>query len=331
MKEAEALKARLEREKQELRDYIEKDNKALQEKMDKEEEDRRKKEAELKDRLKEQQQASENEVIQLYKKMANENRDRKMEIDELRDKLNAEKEEMRLKLEQEKEDLRNKLMKENMDLKNKLENQNKNLSDQMDNSNNNHTSRINDLSSKLAKMNKDSDNTLSDLRSQFYNNIHSLRNSISKPLSVLFDAFRTEDYDEGGEGYLTFQGLQVNLGGGMDTKSGVFTAPFPGVYSFTIHVCTADHNKALLSLRHNGNQVASFYDQNHESNHKNSMVGQSIIVDLEIGDKIQVYLYTNTGLMDKKNNHLTHFTGMYLRPKNFMLDEEGPSLTNGSG
>ena len=38
----------------------------------------------------------------------------------------------------------------------------------------------------------------------------------------------------------------------------------------------------------NGNEVASFYDQNHESNHKNSMVGQSTLLNLKIGDKVQV-------------------------------------------
>ena len=50
-------------------------------------------------------------------------------------------------------------------------------------------------------------------------------------------------------------GLHCNLGGGMDAKSGVFTAPVAGSYLFTIHACTHDMHKALLSIRHNGNQV----------------------------------------------------------------------------
>ena len=41
----------------------------------------------------------------------------------------------------------------------------------------------------------------------------------------------------------------------MDAKSGVFTAPAAGSYLFTIHACTHDMHKALLSIRHNGNQV----------------------------------------------------------------------------
>ena len=34
-----------------------------------------------------------------------------------------------------------------------------------------------------------------------------------------------QDYDVGGEEYLTFAGTRSNLGGGMDAKSGVFTVP----------------------------------------------------------------------------------------------------------
>jgi len=137
----------------------------------------------------------------------------------------------------------------------------------------------------------------------------------------------------GGEEYLTFTGTKTNLGGGMDAKSGVFTAPMAGAYMFTIHVCTHDMKKGLLSLRCNGNEVASFYDQNHDSNHKNSMVGQSVVVELGEGDRVQVYMYTHTGIMDKRSNWLTHFVGVFLRPKDFMKDPDSASgsiaLANG--
>ena len=72
-----------------------------------------------------------------------------------------------------------------------------------------------------------------------------------------------------------------------------------------------------------------------DSNHKNSMAGQSIVAELAEGDRVQVgisisisisismvlqvYMYTHTGLMDKKSNWFTHFIGMFLRPKDFMV------------
>ena len=90
------------------------------------------------------------------------------------------------------------------------------------------------------------------------------------------------------DGYRTYlkslfaAGTHANMGGAMDAKSGVFTSPFAGAYLFIVHACTHDMNKGLMTIRRNGNQVASFYDQNHDSNHKNSMVGQSVILELEV-------------------------------------------------
>ena len=49
-----------------------------------------------------------------------------------------------------------------------------------------------------------------------------------------------------------------------------------------------NHGLNKFSFRCNGNDVASFYDQNHDSNHRSSMVGQSVLLNLKIGDVIQV-------------------------------------------
>jgi hypothetical protein len=41
---------------------------------------------------------------------------------------------------------------------------------------------------------------------------------------------------------------------------------------------------------------------------------------------LTVFLWA--GLMDKKSNWFTHFTGLFLRPKNFLVEEEG-AVSNG--
>merc|ERR1712147_236320 len=56
--------------------------------------------------------------------------------------------------------------------------------------------------------------------------------------------------------------------------------------------------KTLLSIRKNGEEIASIFDQNHKDNHKNSMAGQNIIMDVKRGDEIVVYAYTGTWLAD---------------------------------
>ena len=45
---------------------------------------------------------------------------------------------------------------------------------------------------------------------------------------------------------------------------------------FVFHIATHDNKKALLSIRVNGEEVASVFDQNHKDNHKNSMAGTTI-------------------------------------------------------
>merc|ERR1711970_1387281 len=95
-----------------------------------------------------------------------------------------------------------------------------------------------------------------------------------------------------------------------------------GTYMFQFHIATYDNKKALLSIRKNGEEIASIFDQNHKDNHKNSMAGQNIIMDVKRGDEIVVYAYTGTWLADFPMNHYTHWVGLLLKPS----EEEIESL-----
>merc|ERR1712008_108291 len=118
----------------------------------------------------------------------------------------------------------------------------------------------------------------------------------------------------------TFQGTYCNNGGGLDIDTGIFTCPTGGTYMFQFHIATHDNKKALLSIRKNGEEVASIFDQNHKDNHKNSMAGQNIIVDVKRGDEIVVYAYTGTWLADFPMNHYTHWVGLLLKPSQEEVD-----------
>jgi len=331
-KEAEALRERMEREKRELQEFIDKDNRAMADRIAAENEERQKKEAEMADRLKQAQEASENGTIQLYKKMQAENLAREAEIAELRDRLNREKAELAARMEQEQKEMQDRLEKENQELRDKLAGEKQLLQCNIDGNQNSTNKRLNELAEKLANQIKNGSNGLNELTNRMLKENALMKSLMSKPLSIYFDAFRTEDCDNGGEEYLTFSATRCNLGGGMDAKSGIFTAPLDGAYMFTVHICTHDMKKGLLSLRCNGNEMASFYDQNHDSNHKNSMSSQSVVAELVTGDRVQIYMYTNTGLMDKKSNWFTHFVGLFLRPKGFLMEDDhdaSPAITNG--
>merc|ERR1719486_1430096 len=160
----------------------------------------------------------------------------------------------------------------------------------------------------------DRGNEMDDLKKKLMRENLYLKAVAAKPLSVYFDAYRTKAYDGGGEENLTFNGTSANVGGGMDPDTGVFNAPVGGSYMFVFHIATHDNKKALLSIRLNGEEVASVFDQNHKDNHKNSMAGTTILLQLKKGDEVCVYAYTGTWLADFPMNHYTHWVGLLLKP-----------------
>ena len=109
----------------------------------------------------------------------------------------------------------------------------------------------------------------------------------------------------------TFLSLYINK---FYCRSGVFTVPLSGLYLLTLTVCSQDKRKVLVSIRRNGEELASLYDQNHVDNNANTMSSQVFITGLTKEDTISVYLYTNTGITDRKTNHFTQFSGLLLRP-----------------
>merc|ERR1712088_1022448 len=194
------------------------------------------------------------------------------------------------------------------------------LSDRIDKEIKDRQDAMSGLESRMNEMNDNRGAELEELKTRLLKENAFLKMLASKPMSVCFDAYRTKAYDGGGEENLTFQGCSVNTGGGMDPDTGIFTAPIGGLYMFVFHVATHDNKKALLSIRLNGEEVASVFDQNHKDNHKNSMAGTNILLSLKAGDEVVVYAYTGTWLADFAMNHYTHWVGLLLKPSEDEVD-----------
>lgn len=195
------------------------------------------------------------------------------------------------------------------------------LNDRLDKEIRDREDAVAQLSNRMDEQNDDRCKDMDELKTRLMKENAFLKSLATKPMSVYFDAYRTKAYDGGGEENLTFQGCAANAGGGMDAESGVFTCPIGGVYMFVFHVATHDNKKALLSIRLNGEEVASVFDQNHKDNHKNSMAGTNILLDVKKGDEVVVYAYTGTWLADFAMNHYTHWVGLLLKPNE--AEEEG--------
>merc|ERR1712088_1284534 len=194
------------------------------------------------------------------------------------------------------------------------------LSDRIDKEIKDRQDAMSGLESRMNEMNDNRGAELDELKTKLMKENAFLKMLASKPMSVCFDAYRTKAYDGGGEENLTFQGTSVNTGGGMDPDTGIFTCPIGGLYMFVFHVATHDNKKALLSIRLNGEEVASVFDQNHKDNHKNSMAGTNTMLSLKAGDEVVVYAYTGTWLADFAMNHYTHWVGLLLKPSEDEVD-----------
>ena len=89
---------------------------------------------------------------------------------------------------------------------------------------------------------KDTDLNMRDLTTKLSSETSNLKSLISKPLSVYFNAYRTEDYVDGGEDYLTFQGKREK----QDKK--VHDDVDLAVKSNS-HLCKIDRNKTFVSSK----------------------------------------------------------------------------------
>merc|ERR1711887_450475 len=115
------------------------------------------------------------------------------------------------------------------------------------------------LSDRISNQISDRISDIEDLKTRIERENAFLKAMNGKTLGISFNAYRTKAYDGGGEENLTFQGTYCNNGGGLDIDTGIFTCPCGGTYMFQFHIATHDNKKALLSIRKNGEEVASIF------------------------------------------------------------------------
>merc|ERR1712073_105995 len=135
------------------------------------------------------------------------------------------------------------------------------LSDRIDKEISDRENAIAELTAMTDSQNQERIDDISDLRTKMMQENAFLKSLSGKTLGVYFNAYRSKAYDGGGEENLTFNGTYCNNGGGLDVDTGIFTCPTGGTYLFMFHIATHDNKKALLSIRKNGEEIASIFDQ----------------------------------------------------------------------
>jgi len=114
---------------------------------------------------------------------------------------------------------------------------------------------------------------------------------------------------------LPFEKEYLNLGGGMNLASGVFTAPRAGIYSFSFKG-TAQGEKgtytgfADLNLKRNGVAVSSGYSYVNDATSGKLTFSTEATLKLNVGDQITIFLWN--GAIFSNGGSFTHFKGSLL-------------------
>jgi len=301
-REIEICKRRIEDEKSELQATIDRDRDNMTKKMNEEHDQRRIEQLETKQRLENTEKSGKNDMVELFNRVKRHEEEARIDSDEVRQALHRTC-----------STLEEKSCKDRKEMRELVENEAGDLSKRMDKCN---LERINDsadMQSKLAMLGKSASRHLEHLKSTLGREVQSLAELAGKPGSIVFNAYRDDGHIDGGECYVTFTGCNVNMGGAFLPKSGIFQCPEPGLYIFTLTVCTFDGKKCLLVLRKNEQDICAMIDQDGNENRGKTMISQTCFLELEASDRVQVYAVTGSGMTDTKSSHYTQFSGFLLR------------------
>jgi len=301
-REGELIKKRIDDEKTELTQTINRDRDNMTKKLTEEHDQRRIEQMEVTQRLENTEKSGKNDILELFARVKRYEEEARIDNDEVRQALS------RTTTNLEERNLRDK-----KELRELLDHETNDLGKRVDKCN---LERMNDsaeMQAKVGMLGKSASRHLEQLKHVLHREVGGLIELAGKPGSVMFNAFRDESHTDGGECYVTFQGCSVNTGNGFIPKSGVFQCPEPGLYMFSLTVCTYDGKKCLLILRKNEKDVCALIDQDGNENRGKTMISQTCFMDLEISDRVQVYAVTGTGFTDSKVSHYTQFSGVLLR------------------
>ena len=105
-------------------------------------------------------------------------------------------------------------------------------------------------------------------------------------------------YNKGGNFYesdfLTFTNFHSQIGNGLDLKSGIFTAPISGFYSFSFHgQYHFDFDVTAVEILHNGSRVAMIDAFKHSDDHGFSgYLSYSWMLDLKQNDQVRLRVFS---------------------------------------
>merc|ERR1712106_554940 len=298
----ETVKRRIEEEKQELQLNMDRDRDNMNKKMIEEHDQRRLEQMEVQQRLENTEKSGKTDIQELFSRVKRYEDESRIDNDEVRQSVNRTA-----------SSLEEKVIRDKKEMRDILEHETSDLGRRVDKCNIERLNESADIQAKMCMLGKSASRHLESLKMALHRETQNLIELSSKPGSIAFCAYRDEDYTSTEESYVTFTGCTVNFGDGFIPKSGVFQCPEPGMYLFTVTVCTFDGKQCLIMLRKNDKNVCTLVDQNENENKGKTMISQTCFLELEISDRVQLFSASGSAIADSYTSHFTQFSGVLMR------------------
>ncbi|XP_069103130.1 complement C1q-like protein 4 [Argopecten irradians] len=134
--------------------------------------------------------------------------------------------------------------------------------------------------------NVNADDNKSNLRHSRVSPIHGLN-------QVAFQAMLNHQIGSlGDDETIRFDRMQVNLGGGYNPTSGVFTCSVPGLYVFHVTAVNYSGKSFELHFMKNGQEFGRLY-LGDEDNTRSDSASSTFIVELQVSDSVRIASNTN--------------------------------------
>merc|ERR1719431_2290209 len=309
----ETTKRRIDEEKHELQQTIDRDN--MNKKMIEEHDQRRLEQMEVQQRLENTERSGKTDIQELFNRVKRYEEESRIDNDEVRQAVSRTA-----------SSLEEKVIRDKKELRDILEHETSDLGRRVDKCNIERLNESADIQAKMCMLGKSASRHLESLKMALHRETQNLIELSSKPGSIAFCAYRDEDQTSTEESYITFTGCSVNQGNGLIPKAGMFQCPEPGLYLFTLTVSTMDGKQCLVMLRKNDKDVCTLIDQNESENQGKTMISQTCILELEISDRVQLFSASGSAIADSRATHFTQFSGLLIRASQETLKAASKSL-----